>query len=101
MAKCFRCKKEMCDQSITTCEGYSRVNFPDGAKMSPIPFLPPDPTIRCHDCNVAAGGSHHVGCDMEICPHCGGQFLGCSCFVSAKVNDDAMTYTIDSAGNIS
>ena len=58
MAKCFRCKKEMCDESTTTCEGNIMIRFPDGAEMEPIPFSPPDPTIRCHDCNVAAGGFH-------------------------------------------
>jgi len=99
MAKCIRCKKEMCDESTTTCEGYSRVNFPNGKKMSRILFLPPDPTIRCHDCNVAAGGCHHDGCDMEICPRCGGQLLGCSCFVAAKVDDEEMEYDLLSAAN--
>jgi hypothetical protein len=81
MAKCKRCKKEMCDLNTKTC-AYEVVEFPDGTKMSPIPYNPPDPNIRCHDCGIAAGGVHHVGCDMEICPRCGGQFLGCSCFVS-------------------
>jgi hypothetical protein len=97
MAKCFRCKKEMCDESTITCKEYNIVNFPDGKKMSPVPYTPKDIKIRCHDCNIAAGGFHHVGCDMEICPRCGGQFLGCSCFVSAKVNDDVMTYDIVTA----
>jgi hypothetical protein len=82
MAKCARCKNDMCDSSVKTCEAYKIVNFPDGTKMSPIPYTPPDPNIRCHDCGVAAGGFHHVGCDMEICPRCGGQFFGCACFVS-------------------
>lgn len=101
MAKCIRCKKEICDESTTTCEGYSKVNFPDGAKISPIPFSPPDLTIRCHDCNVAAGGFHHIGCDMEICPRCGGYLLGCSCFVSeGKTSDDRNNHEVSESTNL-
>ena len=82
MAKCRRCKLEMCDSKTKTCTANKEAVFPDAAKMSPVPYNPPDTNIRCHDCGIAAGGVHHVGCDMEICPRCGGQFLGCSCLVS-------------------
>lgn len=34
---------------------------------------------RCHDCGIEQGGYHHEGCDMEPCPVCGEQFLGCDC----------------------
>ena len=40
-------------------------------------------TIRvkkvCHDCGVEEGQLHHLGCDMERCPFCGGQLIACSC----------------------
>ena len=26
----------------------------------------------CHDCNVALGSFHHLGCDAEECPRCRG-----------------------------
>ncbi|HSE44251.1 MAG TPA: hypothetical protein VLA89_02870 [Gemmatimonadales bacterium] len=31
----------------------------------------------CHDCNAGPGQPHHAGCDIERCPKCGGQMLGC------------------------
>jgi hypothetical protein len=34
---------------------------------------------RCHDCNVEPGGLHHLGCDVERCPRCGGQLIACDC----------------------
>ncbi len=33
----------------------------------------------CHDCAAIRGQYHCFGCDMEQCPRCKGQFLGCNC----------------------
>ncbi len=34
---------------------------------------------RCHDCGCQEGQFHRDGCDMEVCPFCGGQSLICGC----------------------
>ena len=33
----------------------------------------------CHDCAVIKGQLHVPGCDVERCPVCEGQAMGCDC----------------------
>ena len=40
---------------------------------------------RCHDCGIKHGGIHHYGCDVERCPICGGQLIGCDCLIGKEV----------------
>ena len=35
--------------------------------------------MTCHDCKVEEGYYHISGCDMEMCPKCGGQIISCDC----------------------
>lgn len=34
---------------------------------------------NCHDCGAEPGQLHQRGCDVERCPRCGGQVIGCNC----------------------
>lgn len=36
-------------------------------------------TKECHDCGTPSDGLHHPGCDMEECPRCRQQAIGCRC----------------------
>jgi len=33
----------------------------------------------CRDCGRAVGKLHVLGCGVEQCPRCGGQYMSCSC----------------------
>jgi ribosomal protein L7/L12 len=41
----------------------------------------------CHDCYVNHGEFHVFGCDVERCPKCGGQQIGCDCNVNEEQYD--------------
>jgi hypothetical protein len=84
MGICIRCRKEMSDASVSTCEGNISIRYPDGETLQSVPYDPKRLHLpnwfRCPDCNVFPGGKHHANCDQEYCPKCGGQLIGCDCF---------------------
>ncbi|MCA8974918.1 MAG: hypothetical protein KDC98_09355 [Planctomycetes bacterium] len=44
--------------------------------------------VPCHDCAVLEGQLHVPSCDVEQCPACGGQAIGCDC---ERTNDQGKT----------
>ena len=54
------------------------VVYIDRERYSRIPFYG-EKGERCSDCNALSGHYHHWGCDVEICPSCGGQMVSCDC----------------------
>jgi hypothetical protein len=42
----------------------------------------------CHDCGAKYGEIHDYGCDMEECPVCHGQFMGCTEKCIDKLDND-------------
>jgi hypothetical protein len=88
MAKCQDCGKEMLDHlscdftklsQSKSGKKYDRIKYGQGHELDYIaPATDPDYQY-CHDCGVENGGYHHFGCDMEECPKCHQQLLGCEC----------------------
>jgi hypothetical protein len=81
MAVCEDCGQEMLQAD--TCKARSVMTFGDEA-FKPVVYgletiWPGGFSGPCGDCGVSTGGSHHFGCDMEQCPRCAEQLIGCDC----------------------
>ncbi len=81
MAVCTWCDREMRTASSCSVEVFRFDGLPMG-----LPTFQPGRTrsadaspVRCGDCGVAPGGSHHPGRDMARCPVCRGQLITCGC----------------------
>ena len=81
MAICKYCELEM--NGADGCVKMP-VKTMDG-DLDPIPYgsesrySSPPLGHRCHDCDALPGHYHHPGCDMEECPRCHRQLIGCDC----------------------
>lgn len=81
MAICKRCNREMSgDTPADTCLVNTVIEYPNGDKLQALTYHFDEGNGRCHDCNIKHGGFHHLNCDVERCPKCGGQLISCGCF---------------------
>ncbi len=85
---CKHCGREMsprngCKFSRIEVDGqvYKRIRVGDtGDFLSGL-----EKSRTCSHCNAGMGQFHHLGCDAERCPVCGGQLIGCDCLDSDNV----------------
>lgn len=87
---CPVCQHDMtqtvaCDQMVEwEIEGASHRRIPYGAELGLGIYVV---VSECHDCGTPPGGLHHPGCDMEECPHCHEQAMGCDCTWAGDITD--------------
>lgn len=77
-AECELCHQRMlkadgCNWPYISHKGkrYQRIKYGEEKEMPVFG--------RCHDCGALPGHFHHFKCDVEVCPVCGGQLIGCDC----------------------
>ena len=80
MAICGACNRDMatsdgCGVSFVVIGGKKYERIKRGSKRDMFPTW----YGRCHDCGARRGQYHHMMCDVERCPACGGQMFLCGC----------------------
>lgn len=80
---------DFCNQDMLKVDGCVEIPLKvKGKTLSPIPFgqetrygpgYGQGEDERCHDCFALTGKLHHRCCDVEECPNCHRQLIGCGC----------------------
>lgn len=64
-------------KTVTLCgRRYTRIRFGRETGAGFNRLVPGD---SCGDCGAMYGWFHDPGCDIEVCPRCGGQAITCNC----------------------
>jgi hypothetical protein len=91
-AICKHCNQDM--ETAGDCTENREIDYPGGEVLKALPYTneyvleSEQAEHRCHDCGVRYGAYHHPGCDMEICPRCGGQMIMCDCVMDEDDEDE-------------
>lgn len=97
MAECTWCEQEM--TTARSCSVAELHRSGDPIKMIPHGEEPGwRASPRCGDCSVHRGGFHHLGCDVQRCPVCGGQMFSCGCRFDED-DDEVDHLQLDSNGD--
>jgi hypothetical protein len=92
MAICSACGKDM--RVPSSCVEHVFIVEEEPEEYRSVPYGSEDEDWgaksgrNCGDCNCPPGGFHHAGCDVERCPRCGGQAIGCDCEPDDDEDDD-------------
>lgn len=80
-------KCDLCQRHMLEADGCNKTFFTGGKLRGRVDRQPYPggwgPNGRCHDCGCKIGHYHHMGCDVERCPVCHNQMLGCECLEGA------------------
>jgi hypothetical protein len=77
---CLRCIGE----DPYSCKEYV-IEYKGGITSKPILYEDSD-FEHCINCGVGQGGYHHLYCESEKCPCCGGQLISCEYPLSYERN---------------
>lgn len=85
---------EICNENMLEAKGCNNYLYVLIDETTVVPVKVGDETdwyhgegedARCGDCNSSFGETHHLGCDIERCSICHGQFISCDCDYSDQI----------------
>lgn len=87
MSKCELCNEPNDGSDSNGCS-YKYIELVGGFYERSTETRSDDMPERCYDCGIKWGNIHHMACDVERCPMCGGQLLYDECDTSPKYYEE-------------